>query len=350
MKTFKIIDVSEHNGRIDWEQAKKYIDGVIIRCGYGMDQPDQDDKYWKRNADECTRLGIPFGVYLYSYADTDTKSRSEAAHVLRLIKGYKLSYPVYLDLEEEKDGTRRQAVRGAKIFGDIIEAAGYWNGIYANENWFRNIIRNSLDQYTKWVAKYSSQAPNVPNVDIWQYTSSGSIPGLTGNGGRVDVNHCYRDFASEITGRKPAPAPTPVPKPQDARKELIRIGQENANNFVGAGLVCDGIRGALTVRAAVMVLQTALNMDYGAGLKVDGKMGAKTLQALGSHYVRKGETQYMVTAAEILSYLMGEDASGVECPGTFGEGLEKAINAIKRTNGLPENGECCRATFITMVS
>ncbi|MFQ7551159.1 MAG: hypothetical protein ACLRMZ_13610 [Blautia marasmi] len=61
----KIIDVSEHNGRIDWEEARKHIDGVIIRCGYGMDQANQDDKYWKRNADECTRLEIPFGVYLY---------------------------------------------------------------------------------------------------------------------------------------------------------------------------------------------------------------------------------------------------------------------------------------------
>ena len=193
----------------------------------------------------------------------------------------------------------------------------------------------------------------MPNVDIWQYTSSGSVPGLTGNGGRVDVNHCYRDFVKEIKGGKPSPVPTPglpAPKPQDTKKELIRIGQENANNFVGAGLVCDGIRGALTVRAAVMVLQTALNMDHGAGLNVDGKMGAKTLQALGSHYVRKGETQYMVTAAEIMSYLMGYDAGGVECPGTFGNGLEKAINAFKQANGMPANGECCRATFIALAS
>ena len=82
----KIIDVSEHNGKINWEKARSHIDGVIIRCGYGMDMTSQDDKHWKRNADECTRLGIPFGVYLYSYANTEGKSRSEAAHVLRLIK------------------------------------------------------------------------------------------------------------------------------------------------------------------------------------------------------------------------------------------------------------------------
>lgn len=193
----KIIDVSEHNQKIDWDKAKHHIDGTIIRCGYGMDMKSQDDLWWKYNADECTRLGIPFGVYLYSYADTDTKSKSEAAHVLRLIEGYRLSYPVYLDLEEEhKPDTRAYAVRGAKIFADIVEGAGHVVGIYANENWYKTIIGSALDKYTKWVAKYSTKAPDVPNVDIWQYTSSGSVPGLTGNGGRVDVNYCYRDFSA----------------------------------------------------------------------------------------------------------------------------------------------------------
>ena len=61
-----IIDVSVHNGVIDWEKVKPYIEGAIIRCGYGSDMESQDDKQWKRNADECTRLGIPFGTYLYS--------------------------------------------------------------------------------------------------------------------------------------------------------------------------------------------------------------------------------------------------------------------------------------------
>ena len=125
MKTAKkIIDVSVFQGVIDWEKVKPHIDGAILRCGYGMDQQDQDDKQFKRNADECTRLGIPFGVYIYSYATSIEKAKSEAAHVLRLIKGYKLSYPVYLDLEES--GTQSGAVERANVFGDIIEAAGYW--------------------------------------------------------------------------------------------------------------------------------------------------------------------------------------------------------------------------------
>lgn len=198
----KIIDVSYHNGTIDWQAVKASgVEGAILRCGYGDNIASQDDKQWKRNADECTRLGIPFGVYIYSYAKTEAQSRSEAEHVLRLIKGYKLSYPVYLDLEES--GTESHAVAGAKIFCDIIEKAGYWVGIYANQHWFNTVIGDALDRYTKWVARYSSQKPNVA-CDMWQHTSDGAVNGI---GGRVDMNICYRDFPKEICGSAPSPKP-----------------------------------------------------------------------------------------------------------------------------------------------
>lgn len=253
----KIIDVSEHNQKINWEQAKKHIDGAIIRCGYGMDQRNQDDLWWKYNADECTRLGIPFGVYLYSYADTDDKSRSEAAHVLRLIRGYKLSYPVYYDLEEEKDGTRRQAVRGAKIFADIVEAAGYWVGIYANENWYKTIIGKSLDKYTKWVAKYSSKAPDVPNVDIWQYSSSGSVPGV---GGRVDMNYCYRDLVAEIAGK---------PTAENVKEERYMFKPKN---------VLMGSQGA-----SALLLQEILKARGIYKGNLDGDSGSQTVAAINAY-------------------------------------------------------------------
>ena len=98
----KGIDVSQHQGKIDWEMVKiSGIDFAVIRCGYGMDQTDQDDDQWLRNVSECERLGIPYGVYLYSYADTVEKAKSEADHVIRLIKDKKLSYPVYYDLEDD---------------------------------------------------------------------------------------------------------------------------------------------------------------------------------------------------------------------------------------------------------
>ena len=193
----KLIDVSEHQGVIDWEKVQYHIDGAILRCGYGSDYANQDDKQFRRNADECTRLGIPFGVYLYSYAKTIDRVKSEAAHSLRLIKPYKLAYPVYLDLEEP--GLEEGAVIRARVFGSIIEEAGCWCGIYANLNWWENHL-SGLERFTKWVAQYYRECEyRGDHLDIWQYSDSGTIPGINGN---VDMNECYRDFPAEILGRK----------------------------------------------------------------------------------------------------------------------------------------------------
>lgn len=201
MANLRVIDVSEHQGTINWDVAKGHIDGAILRCGYGDNIASQDDKQWKRNADECTRLGIPFGVYIYSYATSDAQARSEAEHVLRLVSGYKLSYPIYLDLEQA--GTENGAIQRANIFGDIIENAGYWCGVYANTNWWTNYLVG-LERFVKWVAQYNSVCTYQGTYDIWQYTSGGSVPGISGN---VDMNHCYRDYPAEITGGETKPTP-----------------------------------------------------------------------------------------------------------------------------------------------
>ena len=211
-----LIDVSEHNGVIDWETAKNHIDGAIIRCGYGQDMTKQDDKQWARNVAECERLGIPYGVYIYSYAKNVASAQSEARHVLRLIKGRKLSYPVYFDIEQP--GTENVAVANAKAFGDVIEAAGYWCGVYYNPDWHVRVIKGQLDRFVRWGASYGKNdgqrhENHKPNFgeDIWQYTSVGRIPGISGN---VDLNVCYRDYPAEILGTgQPAPKPEP-PKPE----------------------------------------------------------------------------------------------------------------------------------------
>lgn len=202
MAELKLIDVSKHQGEIDWKIVKNHVDGVIIRCGYGSDYKSQDDKRFKENVEGCLAYGIPFGVYLYSYAKDVNMARSEANHVLRLLEPYKgkLAYPVYYDLEEA--GTEKGAVDRALVFGDIIENAGYWCGIYANQYWWRTFLKDGLNRFTKWVAKYSETPPTgiSGTYDIWQYSSKGSVPGIEGN---VDMNICYRDFPSAILGSKP---------------------------------------------------------------------------------------------------------------------------------------------------
>lgn len=201
MAELKLIDVSTHQGDIDWAVAKDHIDGAIIRCGYGSDKKSQDDKKFVRNVEACIKYNIPFGVYIYSYAKTTNAAKSEAAHVLRLLEPYKdkISYPVYYDQEEA--GSEVGAVERAIVFGDIIEANGYWCGIYANQYWWRTYLKDKLDRFTKWVAKYSETPPVgiSGTYDIWQYSSKGSVPGIKGN---VDMNICYRDFPSIIRGNK----------------------------------------------------------------------------------------------------------------------------------------------------
>lgn len=201
----KIIDISKHNGVIDFSKLKSQIDGVIIRLGYGDDLVTQDDVRFKSYVSECIKYGIPFGFYIYSYAKTIEQAKSEAEHCLRLAKPYKdkLSFPIYLDLEEA--GTEKGAVERAIVFGEIIERNGYWCGIYANEYWWKKYLGDSLDRFTKWVASYGrnngipNDKPKIKGLDIWQYTSVGRVSGINGN---VDLNLCYRDFPKEIRGTK----------------------------------------------------------------------------------------------------------------------------------------------------
>ena len=155
----KGIDVSEFQGKIDWEKVKNDgIEFAILRCGYGMDFSNQDDVEYERNANECERLGIPYGVYLMSYANTVEKARSEAKHVLRLIEGRKISLGVWYDIED--NGTsgainKETLTNIINTFCNTIKNAGYKVGVYANLNWLENKIEKTIkDNYDIWVAQY----------------------------------------------------------------------------------------------------------------------------------------------------------------------------------------------------
>ena len=136
----KGIDVSHNQGVIDWKRVKADgVDFAIIRCGFGMNQINQDDTQWFNNVKGCEQNNIPYGVYLYSYADTIAKAKSEAAHVLRLVKGHRLSYPIYYDLEDNyilNHTTAKQRQKIAETFTSIIKKAGYSVGIFAPKSWF----------------------------------------------------------------------------------------------------------------------------------------------------------------------------------------------------------------------
>lgn len=132
--------------------------------------------------------------------------------------------------------------------------------------------------------------------------------------------------------------------------DIVKAGQIHANNFCGAGIAADGIRGNDTKKAGVKVWQNAMNLDYGLSISVDGIVGSRTLEAMDSHTVRRGEKQYMVTALEILLMLKGYDAGGVESPGIFGDKLEAAVRGYQKNAGLSVDGIAGKDTFSSLAS
>lgn len=295
-----LIDVSEHQGQINWDQVKTTgVDGAILRCGFGDNITSQDDKYWKRNADECTRLGIPFGAYIYSYATSMAQIESEAQHVLRLVKGYNLSYPIYLDLEEP--GTQAGAVDRAKRFGDIIEAAGYWCGIYANLNWWNNYLPD-LDRFTKWIAQYNSQCEYTgANKDIWQYSDTGRVAGISGN---VDMNECYRDFPAEISGgststTKPAAKPNPAPA---AKTHTVQSGETLSGIAAKYGTTYQSL-------AAINGIDNPNLIYAGQVLKLTGSAAASK-----TYTVQSGDTLSGIAAKYGTTYQRLAQINGISNP------------------------------------
>lgn len=187
----KGLDVSHHQGKIDWEKVSKSdVDFVIIRCGYGNNIASQDDKYFAQNVAGCEKYNIPYGIYIYSYALNVSDAKSEAKHVLRLIKstGAKPTYPIYIDYEDSSQNglTPKQLGNFATAFFNKTIAAGYKAGVYANLNWWTNKLTDSrFNQWTKWVAQYNSACSYTKPYQIWQSTSTGKVPGVNGN---ADLN------------------------------------------------------------------------------------------------------------------------------------------------------------------
>lgn len=190
------IDVSEHNGKINWSTVKSAgVQFAIIRCGYGQDSSGQHDDRWLDNVRGAIQAGIPYGVYIYSYADSVAKAEGEADHIIRLLKesGCDPEFPVYYDLEESSLASWTRAPLLAEMafaFCAKVSAAGYTPAIYANTNWFNNYLTDPVfDAWGRWVAQYNATCTYKGTYQMWQCTSDGYLPGLSGNKGRVDLNY-----------------------------------------------------------------------------------------------------------------------------------------------------------------
>lgn len=198
----KGIDVSAHQGNINWDAVKASgIDFAIIRISYGQNSVDSKAI---RNIEECIRVGMPFGVYTYSYALNINNAINEANLVIKTLAPYKdkVKFPVIIDMEDADGYKLRNNINYStcidicEIFCKYIESFGYYAGIYANLDWLNNKINNNkLDRFDKWVAQWSNTCDYKKEYALWQYSSKGVISGIQGN---VDLNYALKDYPTRI--------------------------------------------------------------------------------------------------------------------------------------------------------
>ena len=190
-----VIDVSSHNGIIDWNKVRGNVEAAVIRMGYrGYSKGTiaYDTKY-KENREECERLGIPFSLYFFPCSITDQEAIEEAEFIIKECVGMNYILPVFLDSEvaETKFGdgradnlSRDDRTKYLQIICDRLQAAGIPAGIYASKAWFASNLDLSQLPYSVWVAQ-SSKLTFTGDYVLWQYSDSGSVPGISG---RVDLS------------------------------------------------------------------------------------------------------------------------------------------------------------------
>ncbi len=225
--TIKGIDVSEFQGSINFEKAKKQIDFVIMRAGYGR-LATQKDKFFDENYKNAKAAGLKVGTYWFSYADSVEDAKREAQACLDVIKGKKFEYPVYFDIERKE-----QFDKGKEFCSDLVtafctelEKAGYFTGFYISRSPLQSFITPEVaKRYALWVAEYGEKLNYDGQYGMWQYTSGGEVDGISG---RVDMDYCYVDYPERIAGmadKEPSkPSDPSKPKPPTETVYIVKAG------------------------------------------------------------------------------------------------------------------------------
>lgn len=197
------IDVSDHDGDIDWEKvAADGIDYAMIRVGNrGYTEGGiSDDDNFTYNIEHAIAAGLPVGVYFFSQAISTAEAIEEADHTIAVIKSYDVKYPVVFDYEEVGvSGERTEKLTAAertkitKAFCERVSAKGYTPMVYGNGYWFSDKVElaSLIEDYNLWLAQYDSQPSPTYKFAMWQYTDGGTVAGTDG----VDISLCFKDYA-----------------------------------------------------------------------------------------------------------------------------------------------------------
>lgn len=199
MARIKGIDVSHWQGTIDWNKVKAAgIQFAIIKAG-GSDAGTYTDSKWEENYKGAKAAGILIGAYYFVGKDcvTAAAGKADAERFIQILKGKQLEYPVYMDNEAQPASAKTGITEAAIAFCETMEAAGYFVGIYGSAvSGFKERMDDSkLSAYAHWVAQYASKCSYSGDYGIWQYSSKGTVDGISGN---VDLDYGYIDYPSII--------------------------------------------------------------------------------------------------------------------------------------------------------
>lgn len=195
------IDVSKWQGTIDWAKvAKSNVSFAILRAGYGR-YASQKDPTFEDNYNNAKAAGIPVGAYHYSYAKDVAAAKQEAEVFLSWIKGKQFEYPVAFDIEEGSvfNLGKNTVSEIIDAFCSAVESAGYYVCVYTNKNWLDNVVSAEIkSKYDIWLAQWTNTPSYNGAYGIWQYTSSGTVEGISG---RVDLNIAYKNYPTIIKSK-----------------------------------------------------------------------------------------------------------------------------------------------------
>lgn len=194
-KIYKGIDISKYQNAPDFSKVKSSVDFVIVQAGYGK-SANQKDPQFERNYSECKKYNIPVGVYWFSYATSVDEAKLEAKACLEVIKGKQFEYPIYFDVEGKALTDKATVSACVKAFCGALEKAGYYAGVYTSRSPAQSYLDNEcVNKYALWLAEYDSELKWAGDVGIWQYSSTGKVPGISEN---VDMNKGYVDYPTII--------------------------------------------------------------------------------------------------------------------------------------------------------
>lgn len=230
------VDISEHNGTVDWSKVAKNVDFAILRIGWVGNTQNKMDVQFFENYKAAKRAGVKLGAYVYMYTKNALNAKNGAEWILKQIKGLDFELPIYCDMEDETltKISKAELTNITVAFNEAIKKGGYAVGTYASRYWFDSKLDKILrTKYHTWIAHYTSGTDKYKGeYEMWQNSSKGKVDGVKGN---VDTNYLYEDiFDKPATTQPVKPTPT-APSAPTYKKETVYTLQTDLKVRKGAG-------------------------------------------------------------------------------------------------------------------